>query len=269
MKNLPRKPILIGVVIAIVVLLVGGGVWIATRSGSKTEETTTANKKRISLPENVIPVEERPVMRLTPLSSGHHIEFAIETVKKAADEVEYTLEYQTGTLVQAEQDVLSLASLPVSKEIYLGSCSAGGACTSHEDVKGGSLLTTFLGEEPYALKSDWKYIDNVKKETEFSSRDGMFQISSADLATNRYLIIFNNAGYPADVPGKVVSVPYSLSASSTIDGMATLNIRAQEEGDLSIAGWNDQEWQTFETTVEGKMVSATVELLPLYVVVSN
>ena len=199
----------------------------------------------------------------------HHIEFAIEEVKKEAERAEYTLEYQTGTLVQAEQDILMLNSLPTSKEIFLGSCSAGGACTYHEDVKGGSLLTTFLGDEPYALKSDWKYIDNTAKETEFSSKDVMFQISSDDLASSRYLIIFNNSGFPADAPGTVVSNPYSLSSSSTLSGTAELSIRAQQEGSLTIAGWDGDAWQTFETTTDGKMATAEVELLPLYVVVAQ
>ncbi len=268
MKKLPKKPMLIGVAVALVVLLVGGGLWM-NRSQDNEPEENTKNKQRISLPENVIPVSERPVMRLTPLSSGHHIEFAVDLVKKPAAEVDYTLEYQTGTLVQAEQDLLSLGTLPVTKEIFLGSCSAGGACTYHEDVKGGSLLTTFLGDDPYALKSDWKYIDNSAKETDFSSRDGMFQISSDDLSTVRYLIVFNNAGYPDDAPGKVVSNPYSLSASSTLSGTAQLNIRAQEEGQLTIAGWDGESWTTFDTTAEGKMATAEVDLLPLYVVITE
>lgn len=266
MKNLPKKPILVGIVIALAVLLVGGAWWINRPSNDEPEETTK-NKTRISLPENVIPVSERPVMRLTPLSSGHHIEFAVDYVKKPAEEVDYTLEYQTGTLVQAEQDLLTLNTLPITKEIFLGSCSAGGACTYHEDIKGGSLLTTFLGDDPYALKSDWKYIDNLEKETDFSSRDGMFQISSQNLSVIRFLIIFNNAGYPDNVPGRVVSNPYSLSASSTLTGTAELNIRAQEEGQLTIAGWDGEAWQTFETTSDGKMASAEVALMPLYVVI--
>jgi len=66
-----------------------------------------------------------------------------------------------------------------------------------------------------------------------------------------------------------VSNPYSLSASSTLTGTAELNIRAQEEGQLTIAGWDGEAWQTFETTSDGKMASAEVALMPLYVVIAE
>ena len=110
------------------------------------------------------------------------------------------------------------------------------------------------GSDPYALKSDWKYIDNADKETAFSSKDAKFQIESEDLTTQRYLVIFNTPGYPENVPGNVVSDIYSLETSSSLSGEAKLTMRATEEGDLKVAAWNGTKWTTYDGEVDGKIV---------------
>jgi hypothetical protein len=81
------------------------------------------------------------------------------------------------------------------------------------------------------------------------------------------IMSFNTAGYPEGLKGDVLSDPYSLTASSELDGKATLTMRANEEGELKIAGWDGKTWQEFEGKVEGKMIEAEVELMELYVVV--
>ncbi|PIY79706.1 MAG: hypothetical protein COY81_01165 [Candidatus Pacebacteria bacterium CG_4_10_14_0_8_um_filter_43_12] len=252
----------------IILALLAGGLWYAFGQKSTEEQAQTNNKKRVVEPENVISVAERPVIYLTPEADGHNISISIESIKKPATEAEYTMEYQTGTLVQAQENVIQLAELPVKETVFLGTCSAGGKCTYHEDIPGGSLKTRFSGgTDSYVLKSDWKYIDNSTKETAFSSKDAKFQIDSADLKTQRYLIIFNGPGYPEGLTGKVVSDPYILQGSSKLTGIADLTIRATEEGELAIMGWDGSSWQDFGGTVEGKNVTATVDLLPLYIVV--
>lgn len=252
----------------LVLVVVGGGIFAFNKNKSKPTTDNTNKKKRIEEPTNVIAVGERPYMQIIPHSDGHNLSLKVNEVKKEAVSVEYELEYQAGSLLQGAFGQLDIDSLPATKKVLLGSCSAGGACSYHEDVRGGTLLTRFNGSESYALKSRWKYIDNVGGETAFSSQDAKFQIESKDLKKQRLMVIFNTAGYPEGLEGSPVSEIYSLTSSESLSGEAELTIRAEEEGDLTIMGYDGTEWHSFETTTEGKMASATVELMELYTAVN-
>ena len=255
------------IIAGVALLVIGGGIFAFTKLRSKpatTEETT--KKKRIEEPTNIIAVADRPYLQIIPHSDGHNLSIEVIELKKDATSVEYELEYQAGSLLQGAFGQLSLDSLPATKKILLGSCSAGGACTYHEDVQGGTLLTRFNGPESYALKSRWKYIINSTNETAFSSQDAKFQIDSANLARQSYLVIFNTAGYPTSLESEPVSELYSLTTANKLTGEAELTIRAEEEGELIIMGYNGSVWQEFETTVDGKMATAEVELMELYTV---
>jgi len=254
-------------IILVVLLVIGTGIFTFTKLRSKpTVANETTKKKRIEEPTNIIAVEERPYVQIIPHSDGHNVSLKVNETKKDAASVEYELEYQAGSLLQGAFGQLTLDSLPAIKEILLGSCSAGGACSYHEDVRGGTLLTRFNGPESYALKSRWKYIDNTKGETAFSSQDAKFQLESTDLKKQRYLVIFNTAGYPDGVEGTLVSEIYSLTSSGSLAGEAELTIRAEEEGELIIMGYDGTKWHEFKTTVDDKMATAKVDLMELYVV---
>jgi hypothetical protein len=262
-KLFKNKKFLIGLLL---VLLIGGGIWWWRGRGSGSEQTS--QKQKLTLPTNVIAVADRPYLSIEPLADGHNVEIVIHDLKKDAEEMEYELEYQAGTLLQGAFGSLDVSSLPATAKILLGSCSAGGACTYHEDVKGGTLLTRYLGgSEPYALKSDWKYIDNADRETKHSSKDAKFQLDGKSLGQQRYLVITNSPGYPKDVPGEVVSEIYSLKASGSLSGKTELIMRANEEGELKIAAWNGSKWTTYEGEIDGKMITATVDLVELYLVI--
>jgi hypothetical protein len=67
----------------------------------------------------------------------------------------------------------------------------------------------------------------------------------------------------------VVSDHYSLALAAPIKGKLKLNIRAKEEGQLTIQGWNGQSWVSFPTTIakdDPKMAQAEVEAMSLYLV---
>ena len=263
---------LIPVIIGVVVLLLVGGALAAKTFLGKNQETEEAPqvKKKVTLPVNVISLSERPLVSIEPQTDGRNIVIGVSEVRKQATEAEYELEYQAGSLLQGAANVFSLDDVPTTQKILLGSCSAGGACTYHEDVKGGTILMTFTGgSDPYALKSDWKYIDNKAKESEISSRDAKFQLTSEDITTNRFMIVFNAFGVPDGLTGTPVSSPYSLTSSSELSGEGELVIRANEDGGTTIMGWDGSSWQEFATTVDGKTLTATVELLPLYIAVKK
>ncbi|HEX9817690.1 MAG TPA: hypothetical protein VGA89_02250 [Patescibacteria group bacterium] len=254
-------------VIVLLVILIGGFLLVKARNDSSPSDETN-QKRKLSLPTNTISVADRPYLAVRPQADGRNVELYLHDLKKSATTVEYELEYQAGTLLQGAFGSFEASNLPATEMILLGSCSAGGACTYHEDVKGGTLLTNYTGgDNPYALKSDWKYIDNTDRDTAHSSKDAKFQIDGKNLGQQRFIVIFNTPGYPEDLPGEAVSEIYSLETSGTLTGRAELTIRANEEGNLKIAAWDGSEWTTHEGEVTGKMITAEVELVGVYVVV--
>jgi hypothetical protein len=265
-KTLPI--ILAGVVL--VFGLIGFLVYKTTQKPTETTQTEPEKKRRVSEPINAIAEDQRPYLAVEPLTDGRNIMVRIFELKKPATQTEYELEYQAGSLLQGAFGAIQLTTVPAEAKVLLGSCSAGGACTYHEDVRGGTIITRFKGDENYALKQDWKYIDNKTKDTEFSSKDAKFQIASAALKTVRYLTITNSPGYPGTPEGTVVSEHYALSTGGELKGTAKISIRARETGDLKIMGWDGSAWTAFPTTLaadDDKMAEAEVELLPLYLVV--
>ncbi|HYD35501.1 MAG TPA: hypothetical protein VD999_05515 [Vitreimonas sp.] len=268
--NKKYLPYIIGAVVLLLVL--AGGAFAYTKMTAKPDQTAGDNqpkKKRSVDPVNVIAVADRPYIQIAPVADGRHLNLVVKHLNKPATEVEYELEYQTGSLLQGAFDVLKLDSIPAVKEILLGSCSAGGACTYHSDIKGGTLLTRFQGPENYALKSDWVYLDNRAKEGEVSSKDGKFTLTSADLKNMRYVIVFNTAGYPAGLQGTPVSDPISLAVSSNLKGTGEVTIEANEAGEHTIMGWDGSKWTEMDTTVEGTKATAKGNLMELYIAVKK
>lgn len=264
-----KLPLIIGVIV-LIGLAIGAGIFAFTRKSSPSDQAgQPQTKKKIAVPVNIIEVNDRPYVQIVPLADGHNLNLVVKSIKKPATEVEYELEYQAGSQLQGAFGLIELANLPAEFKILLGSCSAGGACTFHENVQGGTLLNKFMGPENYAVKSDWRYIDNKAKDTTISSTDAKFQLEAASLASQRYLIIYNTPGYPEGLTGTPVSDPYSLTSSAALSGKGTLTMRATEEGQFTIMGWNGQAWKSFSTKSDGKSATADVDLMELYVLVKN
>lgn len=245
-------------------LLIAIGVTYAVAKMMSKEETPVVEepvKKKVAEPLNVIPVAERPVLYIVPRADGRNIELVLDQLNKPATEVEYEIEYQAGSLLQGVFGNLELPSFPSQKTLLMGSCSAGGACTYHTDVKGGTILTRFSGgESNYALKQDWRYIDNTDKAETLASRDAKLAVTSDGLKSTRYVIITNSPGHPADLPGELISDVYVLRSSTPIRGDLTVSIRANEEGGGKIVAWNGSKWLTLDTTPDAddtKTLTAT------------
>ncbi|NCO12387.1 MAG: hypothetical protein COZ34_04315 [Candidatus Pacebacteria bacterium CG_4_10_14_3_um_filter_34_15] len=270
MKNLKIPNTKVLAIIGVLLLVVGIGIFVKTRSkDAVVAEAPKLKKTKITEPLNVIDVSDRPYVVISPNSDGKNITIAVNSVKKDASAVDYELEYQAGSLLQGVFGSINLGQLPASTKQLLGSCSAGGACTYHEDVKGGHLTTRFNGKENYALKSEWKYAENKKGDDALSSTDAKFQITSKELKSVKLAVVFNTPGYPEKIDGIINSDPYSLQTIPEVSGKATLTMRAKEEGDLVILGWNGTKWTEFTGKVDGKSITAEVDLMELYVVVSK
>lgn len=270
-----KKKIIIfaGVACVLAIIL---AVIVLVRKGNSPEVETTQEpeKRRLSEPVNVIPVMERAYVSILPIADGRHLDISINHLNKEAESVEYELEYQSGTMLQGAMGEMSLESLPAKEQIFLGSCSAGGACTYHTDISGGNLLLTFVGPENYALKTNWRYIDNSTRSSEVASWDAKFQLESKSLASIRYMIVFNSPGIPggyeelSEEEFTIISDIYSFTTSSTVQGKGEVSIRLTEDaGSAKIVGFNGSKWVKFDTTVEDKVAKAEVDLMELYTVI--
>lgn len=258
--------ILIGV---IVLVLVGGVAAFAVKKsmGGNAKPTPTPTKKKITKPVNVIPFEERPYVVMAP-TTGREVDVTVKVMPKAADSVDYLAEYQYGTSLGGNEQFIDLKKgLPAVKQFALYSRSAGGKTSYEEDVKGGTLTMNFSGGNEYAVKQDWKYIDNKEKLTEFTMDEDKFTVSSPDLKNVRYAILYNAPGAPKAVTGKRLSEVYTFQGTSSLTGKTLdISIMTTEAGTGTIYGWTGSEWKSFTTTMDGNKASAKVDALEAYVV---
>jgi len=271
MKKLLKNKKALIILSLVVIASIGVTIVITSRSKPNSEDLPQeSERRRITEPVNVISVSERPYVSIQPLADGRHLIISINQLNKPAQKVDYELEYQSGTMLQMIMGMIELDNLPETKQELLGTCSAGGACTYHENVIGGNLLLRFTDTEEgsYVVKSDWRYFDNKDRSTEIASRDVKFQLTSPALTTQRYSIVFNSPGCPEGLEGEVIADNFSVSTASVLTGSGQLMIRANEESPTAvIVGYDGSNWHEFETVVDGKQVEATVELMQFYTVI--
>ena len=269
-KNLSSKKKLL-IILPIVALIIVGAILLVNKNKKQETPTTPTNtKKKVQSPVNVIPVSERPYLRLEPSADGHNIVINVVEVKKTASQLDYEMEYQTGSMLQGFQGLLKLDNLPISEKKLFGSQSAGGAITYHEDIQGGNLLAQFTGGENYAVKSAWRYFENSGKASEFKSQDTKFTINNEDLAKYSYLVIYNSPGYPAEVKGELASDPYVFSAEKslkTISSNFEVSIRSSE--DAQMMGYNGSKWQKMDSKYEDGVVKASGPLMDVYLLIKK
>ena len=261
-----KHMILIGVAV-LLLALVGGGVWMWKMKTTKAPVATVTKtaKKRIVEEVNIIPVPERPVVFITPLTDGRNIEITVTGIKKPATSVEYEIEYFTENLVQGAQGEFPATTLPAVKKLLLGSCSAGGACSYHTNVTGDTLKTRFVGPENYALKQSWRFIENKTKSDTFSSEDGKFQLKSPALAKLGLAVISNSPGYPEGLSGSAISEVYVFKPATPVSDAVEVTLRANEEGATKLMGWNGTAWADQKAKINGKILTATGPVMQLYV----
>lgn len=259
------------IIIPVALLLIGGIVFAFNKNNKETTPNPTpTTKKKVQSPVNVVPVADRPYLRLEPSGDGRYITISVEEVKKSATQLDYEMEYQTGSMLQGFGGLISLDKLPVSDKKLFGSQSAGGAITYHEDIKGGNLLAQFTGAEAYAVKSAWRYFTNSLKATEFSSQDTKFNIKNADLGKYSYLVIYNSPGYPDELKQELLSDPYVISAEKplkTISSNFEVSIRNSEEG--QIMGYDGAKWQEMDTTYADGLAKASGPAMDVYLLVKK
>ncbi|MBP9700351.1 hypothetical protein KBD71_03655 [Candidatus Woesebacteria bacterium] len=231
----------------------------------------TPKPRKVDKDVNKEPLENRPFVRLSPRQDGKAIDFTIVEVKKQAADLEYEIEYSAGELIQgAFGTVDSLSSLPLKKEILLGSCSSGGKCTYNTNVSGGNLSLRF-GNPDYNLKSEWSYKEKAMKEKVFSSRDAKFTLDvSKAKSTADYIIVHAAPGYPGKIEKTIVAGPYIIAPAEQIKGNVTVTVRLPLDQDSgTILAWDGTAWKEWQTKTTDRVSTATGPMAEVFVVVKK
>lgn len=247
-------------------------------SGCGKKTPPVVNRPKIEEPVNTVPIENRVYSTLTVKKDGdkplgRELNLTIYDSKKASS-IEYEIEYQTGTSVQGGSGLISPAkeTLPYQKTIFLGTCSAGGACSYHEDVKGGTLILRFKNSSVGNLKGEWSYF-LPGNDGQYSSRDGKFQLTALDLK-NGYTLISQTMGLPASpiggpekIIGEVIAGPYNLDSTTNSKKIWDLSIRLSEDvTSAKLLFWDGKTYQNTKNTIKDKTLSAKITSLGTYLV---
>ena len=270
LQNMSMKKKLL-IVLPVVALLIVGAIFLFNKNKKPAAVANqTVTKKKVQSPVNVIAVAERPYLSLEPSADGHYITITVAEVKKTASQLDYEMEYQTGSMLQGFGGLIKLDKIPVSDKKLFGSQSAGGAITYHEDIQGGNLLAQFTGSENYAVKSAWRYFTNSGKVSEFSSQDTKFTIKNQELSKYSYIVIYNSPGYPSGLKGEVISDPYVVTTEKslkTISSNFEVSIRASE--DAQVMGYDGSKWQKMDSKYSDGVVKASGPIMDVYLLIKK
>lgn len=232
----------------------------------------TPRARKVDVNVNMEPIANRPFVHLSPRADGHAVVLNLVEVKKKSQELEYEIEYSSGSLVQGAFGTLdNLSKLPVSKEILLGSCSTGGKCTYNPDVTGGTMTLRF-GNPDYTLKNEWSFIEIAKSGGIFTSRDAKFtlDVTKAKLKTGN-AIVFHSPGYPGELTGEVIGGPYTVGLNVPLTANVTVSVRvASDVLSANLMGWDGKAWVALSTKITAdKQLTYTGKLMEAYVVVKK
>lgn len=259
----------IGAVAAIAVLLV-------VLIKNKKPEPAVKDRPKVQEAVNAAPLAERIYATLGFAAESRHPagrELTLTVAEaKGASKIEYELEYQAGTLVQAGLGSISPAGeeAPYKRDILLGSCSAGGACSYSQDVLGGTLLLRFKDSAVGNLKGEWNFYE-PGNDGKFGSRDAKFQVEAGKLR-NAFVIISQTLGLPPafaesyGVAKEVVAGPYHVETTATATGEMAATIRLAKEGVATLWHWDGRMYREIPAEVEGKTLTTKLKERGTYLV---
>jgi hypothetical protein len=253
-------------ILALVIIALIGVVWARSRSNKPAEQVQQPNK--VQAPVNLIAVEERPYVEIIPLSDRNKLQLVIHERKKSAETVEVVLEYDRNEgVMDAVLKEFPLTSDVQKEEIFLGSKSAGGHITYHDDVIGGTYTLNFEDED-YALKESWRYSDSETAYSEFSTSDGFFQVKLDKPYQTGKIVVMKSPGYPGDLDGELIAGPYLFRGVGALpEATAEVTIRTSEESATAkLMGWDGTEWQEIEATIAGRSITAKTTAYQAFVV---
>ena len=254
MSHSPRLVVIISAGLAVVVLAGLGWYLLKGKSGSSSVQVTPTP---VPVPVNTLDVSKRPFVVLQPLPGRNELAITIGKLAIPAKTVEVTLEYDRNKgVLDAVLKQFPLTGDTLNETVFLGSKSAGGHTTYHEDVIGGSLTLAFIGTEPYTLKVPWHYADTQKEYSELSTTDGFFQAVLDKPIKQSKIIVMQSPGPPAGFPGELIAGPYLIRTVGDLPKVnAQVSIRlAQDSPNAVLYGWDGNAWIKLTAAIEGKTV---------------
>lgn len=263
------------IIIPLVIIVLAAGGFFGYKkffAKKKKEEPKKVVSKKAQL-VNQIELGKRPYLTLVPREDGREVSMTIDKLQLGEENVEYELEYQAGNMIQGAGGRIDFTQepAPVTKKLLFGSCSKG-KCTYDENVSGGSLTLTFAGKEGYALKGDFTLNKMSEKEGIFSSRDAKvsLEVGSKDLPADVYVIVASTMGLPGKVEGKVISGPVGFfTANKATLKSATLTFKSHDDlSKAKIMMWDGSQWQDLEGKAGEEEISASVDQLGVFVLMT-
>ena len=203
----------------------------------KNESIKENNTQEEVVPE--VPIEQRPIVSLTPSNDGHWLTLEIKDIRISAENLEYLLLYDLpdgrqqgvpGTVKLAGENM-------IERKLLLGSESSGkfrydegvekGTITIKFRDKQGKLVAKFSGD--FHLQNG---TDNL------SSVDGSFTFKLSKIPKTGYFVIMETFGIPEGLLRNDISFgPYGLYSSSDINAEGNISMQA-----YPIYYWNGKEW---------------------------
>lgn len=246
-----------------------------------TKNPLPSSTSKTNEPFNTIDIKDRPYVTLAPTVGGKHplgreVTFNLSANALKSQSVEYELEYQAGSLLQAAFGQIDLTKdrPPLSQNLLLGSCSAGGKCAYHENVTGGTLTLRFKGgSQNFTLKGEWNLQKNADRAGQFSSRDAKFQIdfSKIGLPISAIVIVAQTFGLPRELDGQILAGPYGIFTNDQkFSGSAKLTLHLNETTtSANLLGWDGKSWKKYPSDIKDKTLTSTVDRLTTFVVTAS
>jgi len=259
------------VLVPLVIILAGGGIFLTTIAKSSQNPTDGATPVPTAKPKvNLIDIKDRPYISLEPLTARNELQLTVHNLPKKAEEMEVLLEYDRNKgVLDAVLKNYSLTNIPSINKIFLGSKSTGGHITYHDDVVGGSLTLTFTSDdEPYSLEVPWRYDDTQPRYSELATQDLKFQLVLDEPFRTPKILIMQSPGLPIPADGEVLAGPYlvrGVGVLPKINGQLTIRL-IQAEPNAKLLIFNGQSWQAVDSVITDRALTARVPLAEAYLV---
>jgi hypothetical protein len=129
-----NKKLLIITSVVVLLGLIGAGVWFLQKGQSQGETETESTLPASELYEKV---EKGIQVSVSRVKDGRRVNFLVTKIPAKYKTIEYEFSYKTGSggLQGGIGSPTAIKNGQYQKEILLGTCSAGGACTYDEGVE--------------------------------------------------------------------------------------------------------------------------------------
>jgi hypothetical protein len=225
-------------ILLLVGILVLGGVFLFIKNGKSDlgvvsdEETTLLD----------VPLDERPVVSLTPTTDGHYLNLKIDKIMIAgAESMDYELIYQVSDGlsqgVPGSVDVRGKTSFEA--ELLLGSESSG-KFRYDEGVESGTLTIRFRNESGSLLAKFSTDFSLLNEDADLKTPDGKFSVKLSNPKPG-FFVLMETFGVPKSLDG-ISQGPYGLFSSSELKGISS----EVELGGGKLYLYDGSDWQEFE-----------------------